>query len=82
MMAILLTALFLLAVTHTGPSAAQDRHSTQRARMVAEIAALARETGVATGRPSLSEAVPAAMGRVPHHRFVKARRSRSPSLSR
>jgi protein-L-isoaspartate(D-aspartate) O-methyltransferase len=70
MMAILLTALFLLAVTHTRPSAAQDRHSGQRARMVAEIAALARETGVAMGRPSLSEAVLAAMGRVPHHRFV------------
>jgi hypothetical protein len=50
-MAILLAALFLLAVTHAGPAAARDRHSAQRAHMVAEIAAIARETGDATGRP-------------------------------
>jgi len=72
MMAILLAALFLLAVAHAGPSAAQDRHSAPRARMVAEIAAMARETGSATGRPRLSEAVMTAMGRVPRHRFVPA----------
>jgi protein-L-isoaspartate(D-aspartate) O-methyltransferase len=72
MMAILLTALFLLAVAHAGPSAAQDRHSAPRARMVAEIAAMARETGSATGRPRLSETVMTAMGRVPRHRFVPA----------
>ena len=72
MMAILLAALFLLAVAHAGPSAAQDRHSAPRARMVAEIAAMARETGGATGRPRLSEAVMTAMGRVPRHRFVPA----------
>ena len=70
MMAILLSALFLLVVTHAGPSTAQDRHSAQRARMVAEIAAMARETGGATGRPSFSEAVMTAMGRVSRHRFV------------
>jgi protein-L-isoaspartate(D-aspartate) O-methyltransferase len=70
MMALRLSALFLLAVTLAGPSAPQDRHSAQRARMVAEIAAMARETARATGRPSLSPAVMAAMGRVPRHRFV------------
>ena len=70
MMAILLAALFFLAVTHAGPAVAQDRHSAQRARMVAEIAAMARETGSATGRPSFSEAVMTAMGKVPRHRFV------------
>jgi protein-L-isoaspartate(D-aspartate) O-methyltransferase len=70
MLAILISALFLLAVTHAGPSAAQDRHSAQRARMVAEIAAIARETGEATGRPRLSETVMTAMGKVPRHRFV------------
>jgi protein-L-isoaspartate(D-aspartate) O-methyltransferase len=69
-MAVLLAALFLLAVTHAGPTAARDPHSAQRANMVAEIAKIARETGDATGRPSLSEAVMAAMGRVPRHRFV------------
>jgi protein-L-isoaspartate(D-aspartate) O-methyltransferase len=70
MMAILLVALFLLAAAHAGPSAAQDRPSAPRARMVAEIAAMARETGAATGRSRLSEAVMTAMGRVPRHRFV------------
>ena len=69
-MAVLLSVLPLLAITHAGPSAAQDRHSAQRTRMVAGIAAMARETGSATGRPSLSEAVMTAMGKVPRHRFV------------
>jgi protein-L-isoaspartate(D-aspartate) O-methyltransferase len=69
-MAILLSALFLLAVTHAEPTAGQDRHSAQRAHMVAEIAAIARETGDATGRPSFSHAVMTAMGKVPRHRFV------------
>jgi protein-L-isoaspartate(D-aspartate) O-methyltransferase len=66
----LLSTLCLLAVTQAGPSAAQDTHSAQRTRMVAEIVAMARETGRATGRPSLSEAVLRAMGTVPRHRFV------------
>jgi protein-L-isoaspartate(D-aspartate) O-methyltransferase len=70
LMAILLSTMFLLAVTHAGPSAVQDRYSSQRARMVAEIAVLARETGGATGRPSFSEAVMTVMARVPRHRFV------------
>jgi protein-L-isoaspartate(D-aspartate) O-methyltransferase len=69
-MPVVLSALFLLAVTHPGPAAAQDRHSAQRAQMVAEIAAIARETGDATGRPSFSQAVMTAMGKVPRHRFV------------
>ncbi len=38
--------------------------------MVAEIAAMARETGGATGRPRLSPAVMEAMATVPRHRFV------------
>jgi protein-L-isoaspartate(D-aspartate) O-methyltransferase len=70
MKAILLAALFLLAVTHAGTSAAPDRHSAQRARMVAEVAAMARENGSMTGRPALSEAIMTAMARVPRHRFV------------
>jgi protein-L-isoaspartate(D-aspartate) O-methyltransferase len=72
MTAILLAGLFFLAVTHAGPAAAQDRHSAQRARMVAEIAVMARETGSATGRPSFNEAVMTAMGKVPRHQFVPA----------
>jgi protein-L-isoaspartate(D-aspartate) O-methyltransferase len=70
MLAVLIPALVLLAVTHAGPSVAQDRHATQRARMVAEIAAMARETGAETGRPKFGDAVMAAMGKVPRHRFV------------
>ena len=62
--------LLLLAVTHAAVSAAQDRYAAPRARMVAEIAALARETGGLTGRPTFSDAVMTAMGRVPRHRFV------------
>jgi protein-L-isoaspartate(D-aspartate) O-methyltransferase len=69
-MAVLVPALLLLGVTLAGLSVAQDRHSAQRARMVAEIAVMARETGGATGRPNFSEAVMTAMGRVPRHRFV------------
>ncbi len=66
MLAVLLPALVLLAMTHADPAAAQDR----QARMVAEIAAMARETGVETGRPRFRDAVMAAMGKVPRHRFV------------
>ncbi len=71
MLAVLLSALFLLAVTHAQPSEAQDQ-SAARARMVAEIAAMAHETGAETGRPRFGEAVMAAMGKVPRHRFVPA----------
>jgi protein-L-isoaspartate(D-aspartate) O-methyltransferase len=70
MMAIFLSGLFLLAITHSGLSAAQDQHSAKRERMVAEIAAMARKTGSATGRPRFSEAVMTVMGSVPRHRFV------------
>src|SRR5882672_185195 len=70
MLAFLLPALFLLAVTHAQPSAAQDQRAAARARMVAEIAAMARETGAETGRPRFSDAVMAAMEKVPRHRFV------------
>src|SRR5258708_14067090 len=70
MLAVLLSALFLLAVTHGQPSDAQDQRAAARARMVAEIAAMARETGAETGRPKFSDAVMAAMEKVPRHRFV------------
>src|SRR5712692_5015062 len=59
-------------MTHAEPSAAQDRQAANRARMVAEIAAMARETGAETGRPRFSDAAMAAMGKVPRHRFVPA----------
>src|SRR5258706_174208 len=70
MLAALLSALFLLAMTHAQPSNAQDLRAAARARMVAEIAAMARETGVETGRPKFGDAVMAAMAKVPRHCFV------------
>ncbi len=70
MLAILLPALLVLAMTHAGPSPAQDRYAQPRERMVAEIAAMARETGTETGRPAFGDAVMGAMGKVPRHRFV------------
>src|SRR5258706_15962276 len=70
MLAVLLPALFLLAMTHARPAEAQDQRAAARARMVAEIAAMARETGVETGRPKFGDAVMAAMTKVPRHRFV------------
>ena len=72
MLAALLSALFLLAVTHAQPSEAQDPRAAARARMVAEIVAMAREAGAETGRPGFGEAVMKAMGKVPRHRFVPA----------
>jgi protein-L-isoaspartate(D-aspartate) O-methyltransferase len=68
MLGVLLPALFLLAMTQ--PSFAQDGRADARARMVAEIAAMASETGGETGRPRFADAVMAAMGKVPRHRFV------------
>jgi len=70
MLAVLLPALLLLAASHAQPSAAQDQRAAARSRMVAEIAAMARETGGETGRPKFSDAVIAAMAKVPRHRFV------------
>jgi len=49
---------------------AQDAFESQRKRMVEEIAALARETRLETGRAVLSGRVMAAMAKVPRHEFV------------
>ena len=77
MLAVLLPALALLALSHAQPALAQDDRATERARMVAEIAAMARETGTETGRPKLGDAVMAAMGKVPRHRFVPSQQEAS-----
>jgi protein-L-isoaspartate(D-aspartate) O-methyltransferase len=52
------------------PAIAQDAYATQRAEMLAEIAATARATAAETARPQFSDRVMAAMGRVPRHRLV------------
>jgi protein-L-isoaspartate(D-aspartate) O-methyltransferase len=70
MRVVLVSALAVIGFTQGPPSSAQDLHAAARARMVAEIAAEARVTGGETGRPKFSDAVMAAMGKVPRHRFV------------
>jgi protein-L-isoaspartate(D-aspartate) O-methyltransferase len=62
-----LASLLLAPIAVAG---ADDQYAPQRARMVAEIVAMARQTGASTGRPVLGDAVVAAMRRVPRHRFV------------
>ncbi len=52
------------------PAAAQDQLAAARARMVSEIAAMARETAGETGRARFADAVMAAIGKVQRHRFV------------
>jgi protein-L-isoaspartate(D-aspartate) O-methyltransferase len=51
---------------------AQDSYEPQRNRMLEEIAALARDTRLETGRAALSGRVMAAMAKVPRHEFVPA----------
>jgi protein-L-isoaspartate(D-aspartate) O-methyltransferase len=70
MRAVLVSALAMIGLTPMPPSDAQDDRAQARSRMVAEIAAVARETGDETGRPRFSDAVMAAMGKVQRHRFV------------
>ena len=64
-------ALLLLAAAGA-PGRAQDDFDAQRREMVDDIAALARETAVETGRPALDPRVIAVLGKVPRHRFVPA----------
>jgi protein-L-isoaspartate(D-aspartate) O-methyltransferase len=54
----------------TGTAAAQDAYSAQRMKMLDDIARLARETRLETGRAVLSPRVMEAMARVPRHRYV------------
>jgi len=68
----LLPALLSIAMMRMESSMAQDARAVERARMVEEIAAMARETGAETGRPRFGNAVMAAIGKVQRHRFVPA----------
>lgn len=67
-----LTGLALLEIAFVPTSAAQDDRIAERDRMVAEIATMAFATGGETRRPRFGDAVMAAMGKVPRHRFVPA----------
>ena len=70
MLAFLVPALLMVGLAHATPSAAQDEPAAARERMVADVAAMARDTGTETGRAQLGGAVMAAMAKVPRHRFV------------
>ena len=59
-----------LSVLLIATAAADDEFARGRIRMVEEIALLARETGVETGRRELDPRVMAAMAKTPRHRFV------------
>lgn len=61
--------VLLLWLGAAGPLTAAD-FDDQRQRLSAEIAVLARETAVETGRREFAAPVMAAMSRVPRHRFV------------
>ena len=66
-----LAAAIILALA--GPAAAQrdePAHAAARARMVEDVARMARDTARATGREALAPSVMGALGRVPRHRFV------------
>jgi len=68
----LLRTLGLIATLAGGGAQAQDPYARERAALLQDIAALARETGAETGRPVFSARVMAAMEKVPRHRFVPA----------
>lgn len=70
MLHVFATVALLAAVTMAEDTTAQDRYAPQRERMAQEIAAMARETGVETGRPVFSERVMASLRKVERHRFV------------
>ena len=63
---------FLLLVVAPSTGQTQADFDAERRQMVAEIAALARETAFETGRPILDPRVIAVLGKVPRHRFVPA----------
>jgi len=69
----ILRALGLVAALAGGGGAeGQDPYARERAALLQEIAAMARDTGAETGRPVFSAQVMAAMAKVPRHRFVPA----------
>ena len=68
----MLHALGLIAALAGCGAQAQDPFARERAALLREIAAMARDTGVETGRPVFSARVMAAMAKVPRHRFVPA----------
>lgn len=67
LMSLLLAGLLILWST---PATCRDPHAEARRQMVREIAEMARDTAVETGRVRLDVRVMTAMEQVPRHRFV------------
>ena len=59
-------------MTDTGEKRSEGRHDADRAALLAEIAEEARATASYTGRSEFSDAVMAAIGRVPREQFIEA----------
>ncbi len=68
----LVSGLGLVAALAGGGAQAQDAYASERAALLQEIAAMARDTGAETGRPVFGAKVMAAMSKVPRHLFVPA----------
>ena len=66
----ILSTLGLIAALAGGGAQAQDPYARERAAMLQEIAAMARDTGAETGRAVFSARVMDAMAKVARHRFV------------
>ena len=68
----ILRTLGLVAALVGGSAQAQDPYARERAALLKEIEAMARDTGAETGRVIFSARVMGAMAKVPRHRFVPA----------
>jgi len=68
----ILGTLGLVAALAGASAQAQDPYARERESLLKEIEAMARETGMETGRAVFSTRVMAAMAKVPRHRFVPA----------
>ena len=68
----ILRTLGLVAALVGGSAQAQDPYARERAALLKEIEAMARDTGAETGRGIFSARVMGAMAKVPRHRFVPA----------
>ena len=66
----ILPILGVVATLAGGNAGGADPYARERAAMLREIAAMARDTGAETGHPVFSERVMATMAKVPRHRFM------------
>jgi protein-L-isoaspartate(D-aspartate) O-methyltransferase len=68
---LLMTVGLAVVPPASNSATADERYAVERRQMVDEIAAIAWSTRRETGRPTFSDRVMAAMGKVERHRFVR-----------